>query len=109
MLLLDFYGKSGKSEIEKIERGDLEAFIEHEQDRGIRISTVRTRLACIIAFLHSLMEQDVIQGSLLKRRIRLKLPDTLPRVGDIETGPKTDILGQASLRIRTDPCANFPA
>ena len=79
MLLLDFYGKSGKSEIEKIERGDLEAFIEHEQDRGIRISTVRTRLACIIAFLHFLMEQEVIQGSLLKRRIKLKLPDTLPR------------------------------
>jgi len=79
MLLLDFYGKSGKREIEKIERGDLEAFIEHEQDRGIRISTVRTRLACIIAFLHYLMEQEVIQGSLLKRRIKLKLPDTLPR------------------------------
>jgi integrase/recombinase XerD len=78
-LFLDFYGKSGKREIEKMERVDLEGFIEHEQDRGIRISTVRTRLACIIAFLHFLMEQDVIPGSLLKRRIKLKLPDTLPR------------------------------
>jgi site-specific recombinase XerD len=45
MLLLDFYGRSGKREMEKIERVDLEAFIEHEQDRGLRISTVRTRLA----------------------------------------------------------------
>jgi len=79
MLFLDFYGKSGKSEIEKIERVDLEAFIEHEQDRGLRISTVRTRLACIIAFLHFLMEQEVIPGSVLKRGIRLKLPDVLPR------------------------------
>jgi integrase/recombinase XerD len=79
ILFLDFYGKSGKREIEKIERGDLEAFVEHEQDRGLRISTVRTRLACIIAFLHFLMEQEVIPGSLLKRRIKLKLPDTLPR------------------------------
>ena len=43
MLFLDFYGKSGKSAIEKLERVDLEAFIEHEQDRGLRISTVRTR------------------------------------------------------------------
>src|SRR4030042_4534228 len=34
MLFLDFYGKSGKSAIERIERVDLEAFIEHEQDRG---------------------------------------------------------------------------
>jgi len=79
MLFFDFYGKSGKRAIEKIERVDLEAFIEHEQDRGIRISTVRTRLACIIAFLHFLMEQEVIPGSVLKRGIKLKLPDVLPR------------------------------
>jgi len=79
MLFLDFYGKSGKSAIEKIERVDLEAFIEHEQDRGLRISTLRTRLACIIAFLHFLMEQEVVPGSLLKRGIKLKLPEVLPR------------------------------
>jgi len=79
MLFLSFYGKSGKRDLEEIERVDLEAFIEHEQDRGMYISTVRTRLACIIAFLHFLMEQDVIPGSLLKRSIKLKLPDTLPR------------------------------
>ncbi len=79
MFFLDFYGKSGKSAIEKIERVDLEDFIEHEQDRGLRISTVRTRLACILAFLHFLMEQDIVPGSLLKRGIKLKLPDVLPR------------------------------
>jgi site-specific recombinase XerD len=78
-LFLDFYGKSGKSEIEKVERTDLEAFIEHEQDRGLRISTVRTRLAFLMAFLHFLMEQDLIPASALKRGIRLKLPETLPR------------------------------
>jgi integrase/recombinase XerD len=79
MLFLDFCGKSGKRDLGEIERVDLEAFIEHEQERGLRISTVRTRLACIIAFLHFLMEQEVISGSLLKRSIKLKLPDTLPR------------------------------
>ena len=35
MLFLDFCGKSGKRDLEEIERVDLEAFIEHEQDRGI--------------------------------------------------------------------------
>jgi integrase/recombinase XerD len=79
MLFLSLYGKSGKKDIEEIDRVDLEAFIEHEQDRGIRISTVRTRLACIIAFLHFLIEQDVIAGSVLKRSIKLKLPEVLPR------------------------------
>jgi integrase/recombinase XerD len=79
MFFLDFYGKLGKRELGEMERIDLEAFIEHEQDRGLRISTVRTRLACIIAFLHFLMEQDIVPGSLLKRGIKLKLPDVLPR------------------------------
>jgi len=78
-LFLSFYGKSGKSDLGEMERIDLEAFIEHEQDRGMHISTVRTRLACIIAFLHFLMEQDVIAGSLLKRGIKLKMPEVLPR------------------------------
>jgi len=79
MLFLEFCGKLGKSAIEQIERVDLEGFIEHEQDRGLRISTVRTRLACILAFLHFLIEQEVIPGSILKRGIKLKLPDVLPR------------------------------
>ena len=78
-LFLEFYGKSGKRELAEMERADLEGFIEQEQDRGLRISTVRTRLACIIAFLHFLMEQDLIPLSLLKRRIKLKLPEVLPR------------------------------
>ena len=78
-LFLDFYGKLGKKELGQMERVDLEGFIEQEQDRGLRISTVRTRLACIIAFLHYLMEQEVISGSVLKRGIKLKLPEVLPR------------------------------
>src|SRR4030042_2305722 len=79
MFFLDFCGKSGKSDIQQMERVDLEGFIEHEQDRGLHISTVRNRLACIIAFLHFLMEQDIVPGSLLRRGIKLKLPDVLPR------------------------------
>jgi integrase/recombinase XerD len=79
ILFLSFYGKSGKRDLAEITRSDLEAFIEHEQDRGMHISTVKTRLACIVAFLHYLMEQDLIPGTSLKKRIRVKLPETLPR------------------------------
>lgn len=76
---LAFYEKSGKKQLKEIERADLEAFIEHEQDRGLKISTVRTRLVCIVAFLHYLLEQELIPGAVFKKRIRLKLPATLPR------------------------------
>jgi integrase/recombinase XerD len=79
MLFLAFYRRSGKGDLKDLERADLEAFIEHEQDRGLKISTVKTRMAFIIAFLHFLIEQDLIPGTALKRSIRLKLPDTLPR------------------------------
>jgi site-specific recombinase XerD len=79
MLFLQFYGTLGKSDITQIVRSDLEAFIEHEQDRGLYISTMRTRMVSIIAFIHFLMDQDILPLSLLKRRIRIKLPDTLPR------------------------------
>jgi len=78
LFFLSFYGRSGKP-FEKIERSDIEAFLEHEQDRGMHISTVRLRLATLIAFLHYLMGEDVLPASLLKKSIRLKLPETLPR------------------------------
>ncbi|HUJ70031.1 MAG TPA: site-specific integrase, partial [Syntrophorhabdales bacterium] len=70
LLFLGFYGRSGKP-FEKIERSDIEAFLEYEQDRGMHISTVRLRLACLIAFFHYLMGEDVLPASLLRRTIRL--------------------------------------
>ena len=79
MLFLRFYGGLGKTDITQIERSDLEAFIEHEQERGMYISTVRTRMVSVIAFLHFLMEQEILSPSLFKKRIKLKLPETLPR------------------------------
>jgi hypothetical protein len=79
MLFLQFYGASGKSDITQLQRSDLEAFIEREQSRGMYVTTVKTRMASIIAFLHFLMEQDILSPSVLKKTIRLKLPDKLPR------------------------------
>lgn len=78
-LFLELYGKSGKRDLSEMDRADLEAFIEHMQDGGLKISTVRTKLACLLAFLHFLMEKEVISGSVLKRHIQLKLPEALPR------------------------------
>ena len=78
-LFLAFFKSLGKSRLEEATREDLEAFVEHEQDRGLNITTVRTRLACLIAFLHFLIEEEVLPGTILKKRIKLKLPEALPR------------------------------
>ena len=79
MLFLTFYGTLGKTDLKDVQRADLEAFIEHEQDRGMHITTVKTRMACIVAFLHFLIDQEIIPPTALKKRIRFKLPDALPR------------------------------
>ena len=76
---LTFYQTSGRGRLEEVVREDLEAFVEHEQDRGLKITTVKTKLACIVAFLRFLSERDMIREAVLKRKIRLKLPDALPR------------------------------
>jgi integrase/recombinase XerD len=73
---------SGKTRLEEITKNDLEAFIEHEQDRGLMLSTVRTRLHCVNAFLGYVIEAGVVSGDVLARRIRLKKPETLPKAMD---------------------------
>jgi len=70
MFFLQFYGVSGKNDIRELQRSDLEAFIEHEQDRGMHVSTVKTKVASITAFLHFLMDNDILSPSVLKKSIR---------------------------------------
>jgi integrase/recombinase XerD len=78
-IFLSFVKVSGKSHLEEITREDLFAFIEHEQDRGMKPVTVHTRLGRIKAFIHFLVEQGVVRGDILTRRLTVKIPDSLPR------------------------------
>ena len=55
-----FYGMQGKR-LEDVVIDDIEAFLEHEQDRGLKITTVRLRLVHVIAFLRFLVEQDIME------------------------------------------------
>ena len=50
-LFLRFINRSGKSLLEEITREDLFAFIEHEQDRGMKPLTVHTRVRILKAFI----------------------------------------------------------
>jgi integrase/recombinase XerD len=73
---------SGKSRLEEITKNDIEVFIEHEQDRGLMLSTVRTKLHCVNAFLGYAIDAGIVSTAVLARRIRLKKPETLPRAMD---------------------------
>ncbi len=65
-------------------REDIEAFTESMQDRGLKPNTVSTKLRIIYAFVRFLIEEKVLGYELLERRIKIKLPDRLPRAIDPE-------------------------
>jgi integrase/recombinase XerD len=73
---------SGKTRLEEITKNDIETFIEHEQDRGLMLSTVRTQLHCVNAFLGYAIDAGVVSAAVLARRIRLRKSETLPRAMD---------------------------
>jgi site-specific recombinase XerD len=78
-LFLSFLKAQDKSDLGQITRQDLEAFVEHELDRAIKIVTVKTRLSSVYAFLRFLHDKSVVSADLLVRKIRLRLPDPLPK------------------------------
>jgi integrase/recombinase XerD len=81
-IFLNVVKESGKTRLEEVTKNDLEAFIEHEQDRGLMLSTVRTRLHGANAFLGYLIEAGIVSADVLARRIRLRKPEALPRAMD---------------------------
>ncbi|WP_319521545.1 tyrosine-type recombinase/integrase [uncultured Desulfosarcina sp.] len=81
---ISFLKSKGRHFIETIVREDVEAYVEHEQDRGMRPSTVHARIRAVYAFIQFLVDHDTVNPNTLKRRIKIKLSDTLPRAIDPE-------------------------
>lgn len=74
-----FLKEAGVADLKNITRGDLEAFIEHEQDRGLKPASVRTRLVIMNAYVNYLIGEGIVHSDVLSRKIRIKLPSLLPR------------------------------
>jgi integrase/recombinase XerD len=74
-----FLRERGIPALSGVSRKDLEAFIEGEQDRGLKITTVRLKLAMLSTFFRFLIEAGMLQEEVLSKKIRLKLPELLPR------------------------------
>jgi len=72
----------GSRRVREVKRSDLEAFVEWEQDRGLQLSTVRTVLARIYAFLSFLVEEELMPPDILVRKVKLRVPERLPRAMD---------------------------
>ena len=84
MLFLSYLKERGRTSLETITREDMSSFIEHEQDRGMQPNTVSTRLRLLYAFVRYLVDREVVHPDLLKRKLRVKVPEALPRAMDPE-------------------------
>jgi integrase/recombinase XerD len=83
-VFLSYLKERGRTYLETITRDDLSGFIEHEQDRGMKPKTVSTRLRLLYAFVSYLVDREVVHPDLLKRKLKVKVPEALPRAMDPE-------------------------
>jgi integrase/recombinase XerD len=81
---LSFIKGRGKGDIEEVEKGDLEGFVEHEQDRGLALSTVKLRLATVKSFLRYMIDEGFLREDVFPWKLKIRMPETLPRAMDPE-------------------------
>ena len=82
---LSFFASKGNIVLEQLSREDIEAFVESLQDRGLKPSTVNMRLTNVYGFVRFLiLEYKMLSWELMERKIKLKLPDRLPRAMDAQ-------------------------
>ena len=84
LLFLKFFKQSGGDNLAAIGREHISAFVEHEQDRGMAPVSIDGKLKGLYAFLNFLVDRDVIDAGVIKRKLRIKVPDALPRAIDPE-------------------------
>ncbi|MGW8288543.1 MAG: tyrosine-type recombinase/integrase [Desulfobulbales bacterium] len=79
LAFLSFFETLGRENFEAIARKDIVAFVEHEQDRGLHITSVKNHLATVYAFLQFLVDNQFLPADILLKKIRIRLPEVLPR------------------------------
>jgi len=82
LVFLQYVKAKGRNLLELVCREEVCAFIEHEQDRGLKPASVRCRIDALYAFIRFLVDREVLSPDLLKRKLRVKVPDSLPRAID---------------------------
>jgi site-specific recombinase XerD len=80
-----FMQQEGKANFSDLSHRDVEAFIEAMQNRGLKIATVRLRLINLNTFFRFLIDEKIMNGQVLEKKIRLKLPDVLPKAIESES------------------------
>ena len=79
---LAFLRKYGKLTLSSLTQEDLEAFVESQQDRGLKPLSVKNNLRQVQTFLRYLLVGGNVSSHVLAQPIRIKVPEALPRAMD---------------------------
>lgn len=78
LYFLHFLTRDGTT-IFALTRQDINAYVEYEQDRGLKTQSVVNHLRSLYAFISFLIDQGVLAETVMQPKIKIKLPQTLPR------------------------------
>ena len=78
-VFLSFLQTERSTVIEQISRKDIAAYVEHEQERGLKINSVKNHLQTVYAFIGYLVDNEILPLEILHKKIRIKLPEVLPK------------------------------
>ena len=60
-------------------RRDIGAFVEYEQDKGLKVGSIISHLRVIYAFVAYLVRQKLIDPEVIQHKVRMQEPDALPK------------------------------
>ncbi|MBT8361411.1 MAG: tyrosine-type recombinase/integrase [Desulfobacterales bacterium] len=75
---LGFLDRQGTT-IHRLTRQDISVYVQYQQDRCLKTTTVINYLRSIYAFIVFLVDQGVLSETVMQPKIRIKLPQALPR------------------------------
>ncbi|MBS3757009.1 MAG: phage integrase N-terminal SAM-like domain-containing protein, partial [Desulfobacterales bacterium] len=76
---LFFIHQTGRRHLAQITRNELGAFVEQEQDRGLKPQTVSNKVRYLYAFFKFLEPDGIIDPDAYARKIKIRLPQSLPK------------------------------
>ena len=76
---LSFVSSTDKKGLSELTRKDIDLYVEQEQNRGMKIVSMHSKLRALYPFLHFLVGQNLLDPSVIAHRINLQLPTPLPR------------------------------
>ncbi|WP_084540865.1 tyrosine-type recombinase/integrase [Desulfofustis glycolicus] len=78
LYFLHFLVRDGTS-IYALTRQNISAYVEYEQERGLKVQSVVNHLRAVYTFIGFLVERGVLPEAVLQSKIKIKLPQALPK------------------------------